>query len=403
MTARSAWPDSATGARTSPATSTSSPSCAGSATRRPSCSRRRRERYPDARATGRFEELLEDPDARRRRDRDPGADPLRRWPSRRSRRASTSSSRSRWRWTRPTIEELVALADERDLVLMPGHLLLYHPGVREAEGAVDSGELGDVLYLYGNRQNLGKIRRERERALVARRPRPLGDPLPARRGAERGWAHGSRLPHRRRRGRRLLLPALPLREGRAHAPLLARPAQDAPDDRRRAREDGRLRRHGARAQGHRLRQGARAADRDLRRVADAHRRQLLPKIPNDEPLRLECQHFLGSLRGRGRPHAVAQRRARCRRARSSSCSSRSSRCRNERRDCEIADSAIVYPGTVLGEGCKILDNAVVGKQPSLWPRSTAKREPLPPASHRRRSDHLDRRDRLRRRARSASA
>ncbi|MGD0166871.1 MAG: acyltransferase [Gaiellaceae bacterium] len=47
--------------------------------------------------------------------------------------------------------------------------------------------------------------------------------------------------------------------------------------------------------------------------------------------------------------------------------------------CEIAASAIVYPGSVLGEGCKILDNAVVGKQPSLGKRSTAKRDPLPPA------------------------
>ena len=45
---------------------------------------------------------------------------------------------------------------------------------------------------------------------------------------------------------------------------------------------------------------------------------------------------------------------------------------------EIHPSAIVYPGTVLGEGVKILDGAVVGKQPSLLPRSTAKREPLPP-------------------------
>ena len=43
---------------------------------------------------------------------------------------------------------------------------------------------------------------------------------------------------------------------------------------------------------------------------------------------------------------------------------------------EIAPSAIVYPGTVLGEGVQVLDNAVVGKQPSLSPRSTAKREPL---------------------------
>jgi len=45
---------------------------------------------------------------------------------------------------------------------------------------------------------------------------------------------------------------------------------------------------------------------------------------------------------------------------------------------EIHPTAVVYPGTVLGEGVKILEHAVVGKQPSLSPRSTAKREPLPP-------------------------
>jgi acetyltransferase-like isoleucine patch superfamily enzyme len=45
---------------------------------------------------------------------------------------------------------------------------------------------------------------------------------------------------------------------------------------------------------------------------------------------------------------------------------------------EVADTAIVYPGTVLGEGCKILDFAVVGKQPTLSPRTTAKQEELPP-------------------------
>jgi acetyltransferase-like isoleucine patch superfamily enzyme len=45
---------------------------------------------------------------------------------------------------------------------------------------------------------------------------------------------------------------------------------------------------------------------------------------------------------------------------------------------EIAGTAIVFPGTVIGEGCRILDYAVVGKQPTLSPRSTAKREELPP-------------------------
>ncbi|HUZ16274.1 MAG TPA: acyltransferase [Gaiellaceae bacterium] len=46
---------------------------------------------------------------------------------------------------------------------------------------------------------------------------------------------------------------------------------------------------------------------------------------------------------------------------------------------EIHPTAIVYPGTVLGEGVKVLEHAVVGKQPTLSPRSTAKREPLAPA------------------------
>jgi acetyltransferase-like isoleucine patch superfamily enzyme len=45
---------------------------------------------------------------------------------------------------------------------------------------------------------------------------------------------------------------------------------------------------------------------------------------------------------------------------------------------EVAETAVVYPGTVIGDGCKILDYAVVGKQPTLSPRSTAKREELPP-------------------------
>ena len=45
---------------------------------------------------------------------------------------------------------------------------------------------------------------------------------------------------------------------------------------------------------------------------------------------------------------------------------------------EIHETAIVYPGTVLGEGVQVLEGAVVGKQPVLSPRSTAKREPLPP-------------------------
>jgi acetyltransferase-like isoleucine patch superfamily enzyme len=47
---------------------------------------------------------------------------------------------------------------------------------------------------------------------------------------------------------------------------------------------------------------------------------------------------------------------------------------------EIHPTATVYEGTVLGEGVKVLEGAVVGKQPTLSPRSTAKREPLSPTT-----------------------
>jgi predicted dehydrogenase len=57
-------------------------------------------------------------------------------------------------------EELATLAQERGLVLMPGYLLLYHPALHRLKELIDSRDLGDVLYLYGNRQNLGQIRRD---------------------------------------------------------------------------------------------------------------------------------------------------------------------------------------------------------------------------------------------------
>jgi predicted dehydrogenase len=60
--------------------------------------------------------------------------------------------------TAAEIDELVSLAAERDLALMPGHLLLYHPAVLKLKELIDAGELGEVLCVYGNRQNLGIVR-----------------------------------------------------------------------------------------------------------------------------------------------------------------------------------------------------------------------------------------------------
>ncbi len=44
----------------------------------------------------------------------------------------------------------------------------------------------------------------------------------------------------------------------------------------------------------------------------------------------------------------------------------------------VGENVVVYPGTIIGDGCAIGDNVVLGKQPSLSPRSTARREPLAP-------------------------
>ena len=69
-------------------------------------------------------------------------------------------------------EELVRLAEENDLRLMVGHLLLYHPAFRYVEDLARSGELGDVYYLYSQRVNLGIIR-QNENAFESLAPHDL--------------------------------------------------------------------------------------------------------------------------------------------------------------------------------------------------------------------------------------
>jgi UDP-2-acetamido-3-amino-2,3-dideoxy-glucuronate N-acetyltransferase len=55
---------------------------------------------------------------------------------------------------------LVDLARDRGRILMVGHLLWYHPAVLKLKELIDQGELGRIQYIYSNRLNLGKIRRE---------------------------------------------------------------------------------------------------------------------------------------------------------------------------------------------------------------------------------------------------
>jgi predicted dehydrogenase len=57
-------------------------------------------------------------------------------------------------------ERVLEVARESGQVLMVGHLLEYHPGVRKLKELVDSGELGDIRYVYSHRLNLGQLRHD---------------------------------------------------------------------------------------------------------------------------------------------------------------------------------------------------------------------------------------------------
>lgn len=59
-----------------------------------------------------------------------------------------------------TSRELVELAERKGIQLMVGHVLLFHPAIRKIKEIIDSGELGNLYYLYSNRLNLGTVRTE---------------------------------------------------------------------------------------------------------------------------------------------------------------------------------------------------------------------------------------------------
>jgi predicted dehydrogenase len=196
------------------------------------------------------------------------------------------------------MEELVAIAEERDLTLMPGHLLLYHPGVAKLKELVETGELGDVLCIYGNRQNLGIIRKD-ENALWSLGVHDLSvilyllDEEPT-----EAWAHGNSF----------LTPGVEdvvfchLRFPSGKVAYMHLSWLD-PHKKREMTVVG-------------SRKMATFDDMELERKVTVYDKGeeppgetygewrtrtgdiFSPKIPNDEPLRLECRHFLHVVRER---------------------------------------------------------------------------------------------------------
>jgi predicted dehydrogenase len=113
--------------------------------------------FPNARATGAFEELLADPDL----DAVVIATPV---PTHADLARQALEAGKHVFVEKPLAqsvadaESVTAAAAASGRVLMVGHLLEYHPGLVRLKELVDSGELGEIHYIYGNRLNLGKLR-----------------------------------------------------------------------------------------------------------------------------------------------------------------------------------------------------------------------------------------------------
>ena len=257
-------------------------------------------RFPDARTTERFEDLLEDGDL----DAVVIATPVVTH-AELARQALLAGKHvfveKPLALSAVEAEEVVAVAEERGLVLMPGHLLLYHPGVRKLRELVDSGELGPVLYLYGNRVNLGKFRSD-ENALWSLGAHDLSvilhlvgeEPTDV-------WARGESF----------------LREGvedvvfcylRFPSGVVAHMHLSWLDPHKMRRITVVGARKMAVFDDMELDRKVTVYDKGPQEPADTYGEWLTrtgdiwsPKIANDEPLRLECERFLALVRGDGDP------------------------------------------------------------------------------------------------------
>jgi len=200
-------------------------------------------------------------------------------------------------------EELGDLAEQKGTVLMTGHLLEYHPAVRMVKELLTSGELGDTYYVYTNRLNLGKVRAD-ENALWSLGSHDIyvinyltgEDPMEVSAHGESylqdgvedvvfgyirypsgvvGHLHVSWLdPHKSRKVTVVGAEKMVVFD-------------DMESDRKVTVYD----------KGAYKAQYASYGEYISLRFGDIH----IPRVPNDEPLRIECQHFVDCIRGGKRP------------------------------------------------------------------------------------------------------
>jgi predicted dehydrogenase len=262
-------------------------------------------RYPNARTTSRFDDLLEDESLQAVIVATPVATHYE------LARRALEAGKHVFVEKPPALsgaeaDDLAGLAEERGLVLLPGHLLLYHPAVAKLKELIASGELGDVRYLYGNRQNLGQIRKD-ENALWSLGVHDLSVILHLI-GEEPSevWARGESF----------------IREGvedvvfcylRFPSGVVAHMHLSWLDPHKIRRITVVGRNKMAVFDDMELERKVTVYDKGTEQPSESYGEWrtrtgdiYIPKIPNDEPLRLECRHFLSLVAGDGDPLAAAR-------------------------------------------------------------------------------------------------
>ncbi len=203
--------------------------------------------------------------------------------------------------------EVLAAAEAAGRTLMVGHLLEYHPGIAKLKEIVAAGELGDVYYVYSNRLNLGKIRDD-ENALWSLGAHDVSVLLYLFDGEEPSEVLT--------RGESFVRPGvedvvfcyLRFPSGRvAHMHL----SWLDPHKERRLTVVGsrRMATFDDMALEQKLTIYDKGFDPDFRNYGEYITRSgdvMSPRIPNEEPLRIECRHFVESVRTGVEPQSGAQ-------------------------------------------------------------------------------------------------
>jgi predicted dehydrogenase len=201
-------------------------------------------------------------------------------------------------------ETLVKLARDKQRILMVGHLLLFHPAVKYLKDLVTRGELGDLHYLYSQRVNLGKVRKD-ENAMWSFAPHDLSvilhlldeEPVDvSARGSaflQNGIEDVVFMDLRFPKGRQAHVHVSWLDPHKLRKFTVVGSKKMVVFDDMEASEKIRIYDKGVNRQGEVVSYG----DALTVRSGDI----LLPQISLQEPLRIECQHFVDCIRDRTKP------------------------------------------------------------------------------------------------------